>query len=191
MEPARRAALSAFLDELDRHNDAGAVIPCRGGAGLEPGAWIDDDGGELSTAAAAACGACPALAACARYVEDFPEPAGIWAGVTSKDRRNRRRRERRRSNQPMDDNDETTTAPEPTCGQVALARDALAVVRAQTSGDAEGAALLVHQLVADPGSVPGVVGSLVSMLEAALQLPPMSASEFVEGMAQTLDGPGQ
>ncbi|MGP5197211.1 WhiB family transcriptional regulator [Arthrobacter rhombi] len=48
-------------------------------------AWTADSADEQRLAAFA-CRGCPVLEACAAYVEAFPEPAGVWAGTTERDR---------------------------------------------------------------------------------------------------------
>ncbi|KLU08103.1 hypothetical protein ABL57_19860 [Kocuria sp. SM24M-10] len=57
-------------------------MPCTG-----PGwaAWTADDG-PAAARAADRCLDCPALAACAAYAVQAPEPAGVWGGTTPNDR---------------------------------------------------------------------------------------------------------
>lgn len=155
-----------ILDELA----AGAVVPCV----LLPGDWTTDEDDDEARYLARVCAGCPVLPACRAYVDEHPEPAGVWAGTTTK---------QRRTEQKM--NDDETTAPERR--QLDLARDALAVVRAQFAGDQEGAVLLTEQLMRDPANVPGVVGSLVSMLQLAVGLHAMPPAEFLAAMQRTID----
>lgn len=63
-------------------------IPCRGPGG---GRWISDKYPEL-LAAAEACGHCPARAACGGYALHAEEPAGVWGGLTPKQRADRTRK---------------------------------------------------------------------------------------------------
>lgn len=170
VDPARAAAIGRLLDDLERIEGRGLWVPCRAGL-LDPAAWVSEDEDTARTAASA-CAGCPALEACRAYIDDHPEPAGVWAGTTAK---------QRRTEQKM--NDETT----PERRQLDLARDALAVVRAQFAGDQEGAVLLTEQLMRDPANVPGVVGSLVSMLQLAVGLHAMPPAEFLAAMQRTID----
>ncbi|MFY0406908.1 WhiB family transcriptional regulator [Solicola sp. PLA-1-18] len=63
---------------------SGESIPCVG----DP-RWVSDDP-VAQAEAAVECGDCPALAACRRYFDAWPEPAGVWAGLTERDRDGRR-----------------------------------------------------------------------------------------------------
>lgn len=71
------------IQHFDRH-----AIPCRGPGGEK---WISDKYPEL-LAAAEACGTCPAKAACGGYALHAEEPAGVWGGLTPKQRADRTRK---------------------------------------------------------------------------------------------------
>lgn len=63
-------------------------IPCRGPGGEK---WISDRYPDL-VAAAEACGSCPAKSACGGYALHADEPAGVWGGLTPKQRADRTRK---------------------------------------------------------------------------------------------------
>lgn len=75
--------LLARLEEIQRTSPH--AIPCRGTGGER---WISDKYPEL-LAAAEACGTCPAKAACGGYALHADEPAGVWGGLTPKQRADR------------------------------------------------------------------------------------------------------
>ncbi|MEH3033636.1 MAG: WhiB family transcriptional regulator [Aeromicrobium erythreum] len=69
------------LHELLKHiaelEAAGRSVPC-----VNPIVghyWLSEDR-EFQAAAVAGCQSCPALQACAAYVDRNPEPGGVWAG---------------------------------------------------------------------------------------------------------------
>ena len=74
----RLQALDRLMSEIHRLDEGGQSAPC-----IEPsrGHWWLSEDREAAEAASHACGVCPALAACRRYVEEHPEPAGVWAGA--------------------------------------------------------------------------------------------------------------
>lgn len=77
--PAQRNRVNAharLMAAIGIEAEAGEPVPCV--AGL---LWTSDDHAE-QTAAAYRCRACHLLDACRRYVTAYPEPAGIWAGMT-------------------------------------------------------------------------------------------------------------
>lgn len=82
-ERARASAHARLMFAIKDHRDAGEQIPC-----LDPARadwWISEDR-EEAEAAAHGCLNCPALAACGKYVDAFPEKAGVWAGRVPKRR---------------------------------------------------------------------------------------------------------
>lgn len=72
------ADLMGHLGWLTLH---GAAIPCL----VRRDVWTASDD-TSQQAAARACLDCPALAACRAYVDTYPEPEGVWAGQTPKQR---------------------------------------------------------------------------------------------------------
>nr|WP_277424633.1 WhiB family transcriptional regulator [Kocuria palustris] len=58
------------------------AIPCRGPDGDR---WISGTAADMWHAAEA-CRSCPARIACATYAVDAREPAGVWGGLTPKER---------------------------------------------------------------------------------------------------------
>lgn len=74
----RLGELDRLMSEIHREVEAGERVPC-----VDPqrGHWWLSEDREQAEAASHACGTCPALAACRRYIEQHPEPAGVWAGV--------------------------------------------------------------------------------------------------------------
>lgn len=76
---SRFVAHSLFMGALSEACDAGERIPCVG----EPETWTSDHA-ELQEAAIHGCGVCDQFTACKRYVTAFPEPSGVWAGMTPK-----------------------------------------------------------------------------------------------------------
>lgn len=74
----RSEALLELMSVLFAHQEAGERIPC-----LVPSIsdrWLSEDYDEQE-AAALGCSTCPALTTCRRYVEEHPEPCGVWAGI--------------------------------------------------------------------------------------------------------------
>lgn len=76
-EDQRIRAHMQLMLEIREHRDADEKIPCLDAARADW--WISEDR-EEAEAAAHGCLGCPALIACGRYVEAFPEKAGVWAG---------------------------------------------------------------------------------------------------------------
>lgn len=74
----RSKALADLMEALFRHEERGDRIPC---VNPKSGHWWISEDREETKAAELACSSCPALAACAEYVDEHPEAAGVWAGV--------------------------------------------------------------------------------------------------------------
>ncbi|MFF0943711.1 WhiB family transcriptional regulator [Kocuria sp. CPCC 205300] len=83
LDAEQALALNRLTAVLAEHLDGGEPIPCNGSDALD---WISDQRAAQDRAATA-CHTCPALDACARYVLDHPEPAGVYGGMTTDDRR--------------------------------------------------------------------------------------------------------
>lgn len=83
LEPARASALDHLHTTIQAALDAGAVIPC---CGPDGGDWIAEDA-DTQQRASAACYSCPLMtAACETYITAYPEPAGVWSGLTPNER---------------------------------------------------------------------------------------------------------
>lgn len=82
----RADAHRLLTDALDRAEDEGRQIPCRG---EDADRWLDEDETADARAAAAACTTCAVLAACRSYVDAHPEGVGVWGGLTVRARRRR------------------------------------------------------------------------------------------------------
>ena len=81
----RTEARRVLLAELDRHTNAGRVIPCR----VWPLAgWTSEDVEEQALAARL-CPACPASGSCGEYGIAFPHEFGVYGAMTDHDRRPR------------------------------------------------------------------------------------------------------
>lgn len=78
MTPHER--LLAQLEEIQHAHPH--AIPCRG---PKAHLWISERPAER-LAAVEACGHCPAKAACGGYALAEQEPAGVWGGLTPKQR---------------------------------------------------------------------------------------------------------
>lgn len=88
MSAERAAARRVLLDVLDAHTDAGRATPCR----VQPDAgWTSDDVDEQADAATL-CGPCPAIDGCRLYGTAYPKEAGVYGGLTERDRRPERAR---------------------------------------------------------------------------------------------------
>lgn len=74
----RSEALLELMSELFAHQEAGERIPCL--VASITARWLSEDR-EEQEAAALGCSTCPALTTCRRYVEEHPEPGGVWAGI--------------------------------------------------------------------------------------------------------------
>jgi hypothetical protein len=73
----RLDALDSLMATIFSHQTQGEHVPC---VDQERGhLWLSEDR-DAQEAAIHGCKACPALMACRRYVEEFPETAGTWAG---------------------------------------------------------------------------------------------------------------
>lgn len=90
----RLTALTRLLAEVYDLESHGQPVPC---VQPERGHWWISEDPELAEAASHACQTCPALAACRAYVADHPEPAGVWAGLNTPQRRISRRQDTRRT----------------------------------------------------------------------------------------------
>lgn len=73
----RLTALDRLMSTIHGHQTGGDYIPCvdqrRGHL------WLSDQK-DMQEAAVRGCLVCPALVACGRYVDEWPEVAGTWAG---------------------------------------------------------------------------------------------------------------
>lgn len=76
------AAHRRFLGVLADVMRAGGVVPC---VSAGP-AWFSADVAEQESAARE-CRRCPALGECWQYQNDYPERAGVWAGLTETERK--------------------------------------------------------------------------------------------------------
>lgn len=87
---ARRVAhvglLEAIMGALRLRS---ARVPCQGDTELDVFDWLDDRDA-VQQAAAVECGRCSVRAECLAYVEKFGEAAGVWGGLTVKDRKGRK-----------------------------------------------------------------------------------------------------
>lgn len=88
LDPQRAHALGRLQAAINDHADARETVPCHGDSS---GLWISEDVDDLH-AAATKCHDCPAITACAAYVQAFPEPSGTWAGLTPRERSRKRNR---------------------------------------------------------------------------------------------------
>ena len=77
--PERTEAHSRLMAALAEACESGERVPCIG----NPDTW-DGEHPELQEAAIHGCHVCDQLDACRRYVLAFPEPVGVWAGMTAK-----------------------------------------------------------------------------------------------------------
>lgn len=80
-EPVIDLALPAFLDQ-------GQAVCAQPGRPI--GLWTSDVSAD-EVAAAAYCRACPLRAGCLEYALTAEEPAGVWGGLTAKERSSMRR----------------------------------------------------------------------------------------------------
>lgn len=78
-----------LLQKLEQYSPQ--QIPCRGADGDR---WITGTPKDLWFAAEA-CQSCPARTACASYAVEAEEPAGVWGGLTPKERAGLARQRRR------------------------------------------------------------------------------------------------
>jgi hypothetical protein len=85
-DSGRHAGHADLMGALGLVVRAGGVVPCLGRRYV----WASEDAA-TAAAAAAACLGCPALDACGAYVAAYPEPAGVWAGLTFKQRNQRKK----------------------------------------------------------------------------------------------------
>lgn len=73
----RGVALAVLYKEIAGLEDqVPGSVPCLGPNG---DAWTSEEQA-IRRWAAEQCWACPALAACAAYTEQYPEPGAVWAG---------------------------------------------------------------------------------------------------------------
>lgn len=76
-DATRHVALDRLMSTIFAHETRGEYVPCvdqqRGHL------WLSEDR-EQQEAAIHGCKSCPALMACQRYTDQFPETAGTWAG---------------------------------------------------------------------------------------------------------------
>lgn len=90
----RQEAHAHLMSVVRGHLANGRRIPCTDLSAAW--AWITEDDPEANDQAATVCVACPALRDCAAYVMAHPEPAGVWAAMTPKQRR-KAERDRKKS----------------------------------------------------------------------------------------------
>ncbi|MDO9498110.1 MAG: WhiB family transcriptional regulator [Nocardioides sp.] len=76
IKPAALPAWHALCGALDQLDAEGRATFCR----TDPAPFTSDDQEERAEAAAA-CGACPVVAACRRFGIDNKEPAHVWGGI--------------------------------------------------------------------------------------------------------------
>jgi len=81
----RTEARRVLLAELDRHTNAGRVIPCRV---WQLAGWTSEDVEEQQLAASL-CHRCPALEPCRTYGLAFPLEHGVYGSMTDHERRPR------------------------------------------------------------------------------------------------------
>ena len=74
-------ALTAACDDGERAPHVG-----------EPETW-DAELPELQEAAIHGCGVCDQFKACRRYITAYPEPEGVWAGLTQAEQKRLHRKE--------------------------------------------------------------------------------------------------
>lgn len=72
----------AHLELMHAIQAAPTKAPC---VALPVPAWVSDDLAEQSRAAKL-CHHCPVLTACRAYLNEYGERAGVWAGLTLKQR---------------------------------------------------------------------------------------------------------
>lgn len=83
-QDARTAALHRLMAAIFEHEEAGQPVPC-----VDPRRghlWLSEHHDDQE-AAVHGCATCPALDTCRAYVSAFPEPTGVWAGLTDTDRK--------------------------------------------------------------------------------------------------------
>lgn len=80
-DQARHDAHAELMGHLGRLTRNGTKVPCLDHRAV----WAANDD-QTQRACAAACLRCPALTECAAYLTAYPEPAGVWAGLTEKQR---------------------------------------------------------------------------------------------------------
>lgn len=81
-ESARAIALSRLDAVIGKELEAGQRIPC---VSADWELWTSEHSDDLREAADA-CQWCPALDACRRYVDQYPEKSGAWAGTVPSER---------------------------------------------------------------------------------------------------------
>lgn len=82
-EADRSIALSRLTAVIGQSLEVGERIPC---LSSEPDLWTSEDLDDLREAAKA-CAWCPALTACKRYIDQFEEISGVYAGLTPTERK--------------------------------------------------------------------------------------------------------
>jgi hypothetical protein len=85
----QQTALGHLADVITEHQANSRTIPCRTHRG-KGSPWLSEKPTDLS-AAAEACGHCPAVRACGTYALAWAEPAGVWGGMTPKAREQHRK----------------------------------------------------------------------------------------------------
>lgn len=75
-------ARTAFWARLLTLAESGRPTPC---VASRTGWWTSERPADQARAAAE-CRTCPVLALCREYIAENPEPAGVYAGLTSLDR---------------------------------------------------------------------------------------------------------
>lgn len=91
--PERVSAHTELMRRVTDLAEDGEHVPCLAAEGT----WFTNDDLEIQNAAARLCRDCPALAACASYITEHPEPAGAWAGTTENQRAKRRTNNKEKS----------------------------------------------------------------------------------------------
>lgn len=74
---SRSVALSDLMQQIFTHDESGRSVPC---VNPKLSAWWLSEDVETQEAAALACTTCPVLRDCRTYVDEWPEPGGVWAG---------------------------------------------------------------------------------------------------------------
>lgn len=81
-QETRRTAHRRLLLAVETVRAAGSPTPCV----VDPeGGWTSREPIE-TVRAATLCRDCPLIVQCRRYVEQWPEPAGVWGGLTAAER---------------------------------------------------------------------------------------------------------
>ncbi|WP_120520503.1 WhiB family transcriptional regulator [Arthrobacter celericrescens] len=165
-DTARLAAHADLMGRLGVLVRAGLTVPCLG----HRAEWTAADDA-TARAAAASCRRCPALAACRAYVSAHPEPAGVWAGTTEKQRIGKHQTK----GTAMDKQDDKQ-----------LQRDTLGLVRAYAT-DPAGAVAMLTPMELD--EVLGVTVYLLGLMKASRTIrTDLDLGDWAELALRQLDG---